>query len=575
MKLVWILGILYSSAVIAEDASTQSSSQGLESPKVTVSQGQLQGLTYRSRKGIKYYGYLGVPYGKASRFGTPQPADNWDGVKLATKFAPHCFQFCLVQQRLRGIEDCLTLNVYSPKLDGKLPVMVLIHGGGFQIGSGSFSEAKYFMDEDVVLITLQYRVGALGFLNTEDDVVQGNMGLKDQSFALKWIQENIVQFGGDTKSVTIFGYSAGGASVHYQMLSPMSKGLFSRAISQSGTALNPWAFQMKPKEIALRLAENVGCVRDTSEELVECLRSKTPGEIVTGQLKLSKFPSEFDLISMLFSPSVEKGKSEPKFIADSPYKLLVDGRLASDDVPWMSGLTKDEGAFYTANILESEKSMQRLNSDWYKMLPNILYYENSASPAAQKRISEKVWEFYFGDDSKITVDKYLELGRVIGDRFFLNGISRAIREHVKKYDSPVYPFIFSHDGDESIVQGFLHAKKSYGIAHADDLKYLFNKTFGASEYGLDTDEGKFSDQLVKLFVSFARDGKPTSTWGSAKLWEPLTLSQDDKTIPTWYDIDTDTKVTSDDPFKERNDFWESLPLKEMEKEGYPDEKDEL
>ncbi|ODM99919.1 Venom carboxylesterase-6 [Orchesella cincta] len=563
MKLVWTLAILCCSAAIAEDA-----------PKVTVSEGQIQGLTYRSRKGNKYYGFLGVPYGKAPvRFGTPQPADNWDGVKLATKFAPHCFQFCLVSQRLDGVEDCLTMNLYTPKLDGNLPVMVLLHGGGFQFGSGSLSEAKYLMDEDVVLVTIQYRLGALGFLNTEDDVVQGNMGLKDQSYAYNGSKE-LKKCGGDPSRVTIFGFSAGGASVHYQMLSPMSKGLFSAAISESGTALNPWAFQSKPKQLALRLAENVGCVRDTSEALVECLRSKTPAEIVTGQMKLSKFPHEFDLISMLFCPSVEKGESEPKFISDSPYNLLVDGKLASDNVPWIAGLTRDEGAFYTAGILESEKSMQKLNSDWYKMLPNILYYENSASPATQRRISKKVWEFYFGDDSKITTDKYLKLGRVLGDRFFLTGISRAIREHAKKYESPVYPYIFSHDSEDSIVRGFLHAKRSYGVAHADELKYLFNKTYGAPEYELNTDEGKFSEQLIKLLVSFARDGKPTSAWGSAKSWEPLSLSKDDETI-TWYEIDTDPKVTTKDPFKERTDFWESLPLKEMEKEDYPDEKDEL
>jgi len=113
------------------------------------------------------------------------------------------------------------------------------------------------------------------------------------------------------------------------------------------------------------------------------------------------------------------------------------------------------------------------------------------------------------------------------------------------------------------------------VAHADDLKYLFNKTFGASEYGLDTDEGKFSEKLVKLYVSFAKDGKPTSTWGSAKSWEPLKLSHDDEETINWYEIDTDTRITTEDPFKKRTDFWESLPLKEMEKEGYPDEKDEL
>lgn len=140
------------------------------------------------------------------------------------------------------------------------------------------------------------------------------------------------------------------------------------------------------------------------------------------------------------------------------------------------------------------------------MAPNIFYYEDSSSPSKHNQISTKVYDFYFGKD-KIGTENYLALGSVFGDRFFNAAISRAIRTHATKpADFPVYPYIFSYTGGESIVQGMLKAQKSYGVAHLDDLPFLFNKTFGTPEYDLDSEEGQFSAKLVKLFVSFARDG---------------------------------------------------------------------
>lgn len=117
-----------------------------------------------------------------------------------------------------------------------------------------------------------YYYSILGFLNTGDEIVRGNMGLKDQTLALRWIQQNIANFGGDSNRVTIFGESAGGVSVHYHMLSPLSKGLFHKAISQSGTSLNHWALYDKPKEQAERFARLHGCDRNSSKEMIKCLK---------------------------------------------------------------------------------------------------------------------------------------------------------------------------------------------------------------------------------------------------------------------------------------------------------------
>uniref|UniRef100_T1HUH8 Carboxylic ester hydrolase n=1 Tax=Rhodnius prolixus TaxID=13249 RepID=T1HUH8_RHOPR len=134
-----------------------------------------------------------------------------------------------VNSAVVGSEDCLYLSVYTHSLKPETlnPVLVYIHGGVFEFGGGEFEgRPGNFMDHDVVVVTMNYRLGPLGFLSMEDEILPGNLGLKDQTMALRWVQRNIKNFGGDPKKVTIMGESAGGASIYLHMISPMSKGLF-------------------------------------------------------------------------------------------------------------------------------------------------------------------------------------------------------------------------------------------------------------------------------------------------------------------------------------------------------------
>lgn len=136
------------------------------------------------------------------------------------------------------------------------------------------------MDRNVIYVNFNYRLGPLGFLSTEDEVLPGNLGLKDQVAALKWIKENIQYFGGNPDSVTLTGVSAGGSSVQLHYLSPLSRGLFNRGISQSGSALSPWILQENAREKAVRVAEILGCVSESSQEIVNCLRQRSGRQIV-------------------------------------------------------------------------------------------------------------------------------------------------------------------------------------------------------------------------------------------------------------------------------------------------------
>ena len=157
------------------------------------------------------------------------------------------------------------LTYYGLSLAGSNSVMIWIHGGGFTVGSAIFYRPSELVTEnDVIVVVIQYRLGVLGFLSSGDDVAPGNYGLMDQTLAIRWVKDNIRAFGGDPDSMTIFGESAGAASVGYQVLSPMSRGLFSRAILQSGTPLTRWAFNEDPVKDFYDLANKTGCLGEMS-----------------------------------------------------------------------------------------------------------------------------------------------------------------------------------------------------------------------------------------------------------------------------------------------------------------------
>jgi para-nitrobenzyl esterase len=232
---------LYSIASVMAD--------GQPSLIVTVQQGQLRGVAADS-----VCAWKGIPYAKAPigdlRFRAPQPADKWQGIREATKtgnVAPQLRR--ATNEANKRDEDCLTLNVWSPAADGKKrPVMFWIHGGGFLVGSGAspiYDGANLSKNGDVVVVTINYRLGALGFLYFND--IKGkqtgfdnNLGIRDQVAALQWVHDNIAAFGGDPDMVTIFGESAGAISVLTLLGTPSAHGLFKRAIVESGSPEALW-----------------------------------------------------------------------------------------------------------------------------------------------------------------------------------------------------------------------------------------------------------------------------------------------------------------------------------------------
>lgn len=297
--------------------------------------------------------------------------------------------------RIEGEEDCLYLNVYTPPLEdieksGPLPVMVWLHGGGWQSGLGTeqLYGPKYLLDKNVILVSGNYRLGIFGFLSTESLDCPGNFGLKDQQEILKWVNKNIQSFGGDPNSVTIFGESAGGASVAYHMFSEKSNKLFQRGIPQSGTTLNPWALQLKDGRAlarALKLAEYTDC-EGTLNEMMGCFR-KLPAEKV-----LERFYNFFDWDihpTIPFPPVIEPDHADA-FLTKNPKKTKQN----SLDKPMMIGFTSEEGIIFTAPMFNMGNQLNDIKTHYKNLFPIILHYDH-LSKSEQDRFTDSLDAFYF------------------------------------------------------------------------------------------------------------------------------------------------------------------------------------
>jgi bile salt-stimulated lipase len=340
----------------------------------------------------------------------------------------------------------------NPNSQDKLDVIVHVHGGGYMYGNGlAYSRPEVLMDRDVIFVTFNYRLGILGFLSTEDDVVPGNNGLKDQVMALRWVQNHIASFGGNPDSVTLTGLSAGGSSVHLHYFSEMSKGLFHRGFSQSGVALNSFSLQKGALEKAQRLAEAVGCPSTPTRALADCLKQRHHKQILK---QLPLFFSHLIFPFMPFTPVVEKG-SKP-FLSEHPYSLLTKGKI--NNVPWLCSNTLHEGTFpvmckthlhlfFLFLLMEVSvlgNDLAHVSTNWESLAPDLLDFNYTLAPSLWKDTTKKITEFYLGKgqiDFDQNKDKVIKM---FSDRIFLVDAETSVRMQAKASSSPVYYYYFSY-----------------------------------------------------------------------------------------------------------------------------------
>eukprot|EP00095_Tigriopus_kingsejongensis_P001175 maker-scaffold415_size178368-snap-gene-0.31 protein:Tk01175 transcript:maker-scaffold415_size178368-snap-gene-0.31-mRNA-1 annotation:"venom carboxylesterase-6-like" len=521
----------------------------------------IEGVTRVNQVG--FVAFTSIPFAKpptgSLRFMPPQAVEAYDKLidGSASPF-PICPQLTPtggpVEPPIRGQEDCLYLNVFVPKAAFKankqLPVMVFIRGGGFIVGSGDsdrYHPGPFLETEEVIMVTINYRLGPLGFLSMEDSLLSGNMGLKDQIMALRWIKDQISHFHGNPESVTICGDSAGGTSVMTLMVSEAAKGLFHQAISQSGPLLhNPSTFLGEnPAYYASSFIEAAGCDgSQTTQIILKCLQ-KQDLENIVGH---SNMFERFFLMPNPWKPIVDGNFSKDPILADHPKALLQSGKF--NQVPLIMGSTKDEGAMYLPQFLRHPDRMAEVNENFDVFGPILLLGGDEHSTTDDESNTANILKYHFvnGDFDAANLEaivKMLSFARFIGP------IHYDAQTLMKTSRKPVYYYNYRYRGVHTLPDRFGDGHKSrpdLGVSHHDEMYLLFD----VKDCPLPAMDQAIAKKLVRLWVNFAKSGVPDP------LWQPL--GHDDSVSDPQYAILDEGRIRMEyDPdFKKDMEFMSNL-----------------
>ena len=522
-------------------------------PLVNAPVGKILGRWGRSEKGAAFQSFRGVPYGKVTqRFGAADPAEPWgEAVLEAHQERDVCPQHPgRSSLHATGMsEDCLNLNVFVPG-GGELtnlPVMVWIHGGAYVGGSGGdyYYGPEFMMDEGIILVTINYRLGALGFLNLKTQDVPGNAALWDQHLALTWVQENIHAFGGEPGKVTLAGESAGSFSVMYHLVSPASKGLFRAVISQSGAPFSSyWSPDFmeadKPRRIATALAESFGCDVSSDESLMACLRRRSWSDFIWTDV----FCKDGNICTVDPWNAVVDDYMEFPFLPDTPYNIAMAG--GQSHVPLLMGVNSEEGIYHAAKYIKDPSLFVEINEQWDSKGPQYIF-DSEAPTEAMQSIAQRVKTFYLGEEeaSMETIHKVIDM---FSDIIFWAGPHRYIKlAGSGRQDAPIFQYLLTAKSSNSFARLSLGLDDSdLGVCHADDLYHLFknhvhNMTFNEGDLML-------REFFLDSWSSFVRSGEPRP--GS---WLPV-----DPSSPKYLNISFEPHMESSQDYLDRMEFWMTI-----------------
>ncbi|XP_018367857.1 PREDICTED: esterase E4-like [Trachymyrmex cornetzi] len=495
--------------------------------RVEVTEGKLVGVVVNGYN-VRYLAFRGIPYAKPPvgelRFKDPVPAKPWFGERDASKYKNTALQVDVNTHEVIGNEDCLYLNIFTTKIESleKRPVMVWIHGGGFFVGSGDagWYGPDYIVQKDIILVTLNYRLSVLGFLNLNDKVAAGNQGLKDVVLALKWVQNNILQFGGNPENVTIFGQSAGAAITHCLALSPLAKGLFHKVISQSGVVLNPWAFN-ECTDHGFRLAEKLGKTTSDPKVAYEFLKTIDAKILIKNAQWPLRTEEERLSFSLCFTPTLDSNSPNP-FFPEHPKEYVNRGI----HVPFLLGFNREEGTFFLRSFFFgdiSKENLGKVNTDFKKaILSNVL----SKLPEIGITV-EELRSLYFGK-REISEETLTNYAYFLGDEFLARDIINVyeLQKSSGGYKS-TYIYHFDYES-ESFLSKKLQSVTLPGVCHGEELFFLFcpqaAKTLNLSLPKPGSKDYKIINYLTQMWTDFAKTGNPTP---ATNLWLPLTSPQNE------------------------------------------------
>ncbi|XP_066292472.1 fatty acyl-CoA hydrolase precursor, medium chain-like [Branchiostoma lanceolatum] len=477
------------------------------------------------------YAFLGIPYAAPPvgelRYRPPQPALPWEGVREAVEYGSYCPQnisfFNKMDhdipmefgENMTMSEDCLTVNVFTPTVaeDAALPVLLWIHGGGLMYTMGSPPGWESLAaHQDVVVVSFNYRLGVLGFLSTGDENMPGNYGFLDQVRAMEWVKENIRNFGGDPERVTIFGESAGGVSISYHLLSPLS--LFQRAISQSGTwkllPVNP-----QPLAITKRLAEKAGCEAEDTAGITTCLRKLSAEEL------LELFGT---LGQMYFTPVVDG-----TFLTNDPADLMEKGKINTAD--YLIGVNNHEMGWAQLSVFIKGNLRAGISQEQFvKLVKTSMSFTHPGNPNSDKMVDTIVAEYRHPttpDDPPVILNQF---SHVIGDSTFVAPTVFVAEKHT---DAGARVFLYENQYRPSI-----HPNRPdwVGCDHADDLFMIWGLPFlkgPVKALNYTKDDKEFSLNMMAYWANFARTGDPSDSTGGPT---------DSPSLPTWPQYTPDNPV---------------------------------
>ncbi|CRL02968.1 CLUMA_CG016255, isoform A [Clunio marinus] len=480
-------------------------------PIVTTSSGQLRGSRVFIGLFDSYFSFKGIPYAQPPvgelRFRNPVPVVPWTGVRDASNHGDFCPNGEVFGNSI-GHEDCLFLNVYTPNLNGNLPVMMWIHGGAFIIGDGNtlVYGPDLLVEEDVIVVTLNYRLAALGFLNTGDKNAQGNYGLKDIVLAIKWVRDNIGAFGGDPEQITLFGQSAGSVSINMLLLSEMSRGLFKQGIMQSGTALAPFTLRNNGVDLAEQIGNKLGLTFDSTESLMTQLRQVPYQDILSASRNIVGMDKPLGLRPFDFVPCVEPEDSlEERFLTDDPINILISQNY--ETVPLMIGTTSNEGLLQVRESLIDSDVFQRYNENPDFFVP-LSYKLDKDSPETIE-VADEFKNIYFNNEP-LSNSNLVGWAKFHTDAQFKFPTDRTLQYFMQTSTHPIYYYEFSYSGTLNFLKQLLFLFDYDGACHADDMFYLFKPSFPIPMFPWDQ-AIQVRRRQVRLWANFAKFGNPTPT----------------------------------------------------------------